>query len=105
MFSLSHKTYDVVTYARVLLVKNVSRYLTLFPILWTVILLIIIYLLGLKFASRCFDRTVKRIQECQKSTPDVLVPTSSNFTAKDIPSNLDKRTGVSTQTLPKSHRY
>ena len=58
-----------------------------------------------KIASRCFDRTIERIQECQKSTPDVLVPTSSNFTAKDIPSNFDKITRVSTQTPPKSHRY
>ena len=52
MLSLSHKTYDVVTYARVLLVENVSRYLTLFPpVLWTVILLIIIYLLSLKLQA------------------------------------------------------
>ena len=74
-------------------------------ILWTVILLIIIHLLYLKFAHRCFNRsdeTVGQVQDRQQSTPDVLVPSSSDFTDQDLSSNFDKITGVSPPSPSKS---
>ena len=62
-------------------------------ILWTVILLIIIYLLYLKFAHQCFNRsdeTVGPVQDRQQSSLDVSVPSSSDFTDQDILSYLYK---------------
>ena len=61
----------------------------------------------LKFAHQCFDRstkTVEQTQERQKSTQDVSVPSSSDLTDNDIPSNFDKITGVSTQSAPNSQQ-
>ena len=74
-------------------------------ILWTVILLIIIYLVYLKFAHLCFNRSaepVEQVQERQRSTLDVSVPSSSDCTEQYIHSKFDKITGVSPQSPPKS---
>ena len=74
-------------------------------ILWTVILLIIIYLVYLKFAYLCFNRSaepVEQVQERQRSTLDVSVPSSSDCTEQYIHSKFDKITGVSPQSPPKS---
>ena len=76
-------------------------------IMWTVILLIIIYLLYLKFAHRCFNRsdeTVRQVQDRQQSTPDVSIPSSPDFADQDIPSNFDKIIGVSPQSRPESQQ-
>ena len=57
-------------------------------ILWTVILLII-YLLYLKFAHRCFNRsdeTVGPVQDRQQSSPDVSVLPVLTSQDQDIPS-------------------
>ena len=73
-------------------------------ILWTVILLIIIYLLYFKFAHRCFNRsdeTLGQVQDSQQSSPDV---SSSDFTDQDLPSKFDKITDVSPPSPPKSQQ-
>ena len=74
-------------------------------ILRTVILLIIIYLLYLKFAHLCFNRSaeqVEQVQERPRSTLDVSVPSCSDFTEQDKHSKFDKITGISPQSPPKS---
>ena len=64
-------------------------------------------MLYLKFAHRRFNRsdeTVGQVQDRQQSSPDVSLPSSSDFPDHDIPLNFDKITGVSTQSPPKSQQ-
>ena len=75
-------------------------------ILWTVILLISLYLLYLQFEPpppRYFHRSAETVKfnTDDKSTHDVSVDSSFDFTEHDIPSNFDKITGVSTQKSTK----